>query len=303
MPATTCINGTLRTAGAQSITATDTVTASINGTQARSRSLPPRRPRCHSAPTRAPRSPGRQHNVTVTALDAFGNTDTDYAGTVTVTATGGTTHVSPSGATALTSGVGTFGITFDTVGSGRSIGVTGTGGVSSDSQSGIAVTAATADHLSLTTPYPGSTVAGVAHSVVVTALDAFDNVVTSYAGLVTVTATGGTNHVVPSAATALTSGVGSFSVTFDTVGTGRTINASGTGGVTSDSQAGIAVTPAAATTLSLSAYPGSTVAGASHNVTVTALDAFGNTDTNYAGTVTVTATGGTTTSARRARPR
>ena len=37
-------------------------------------------------------------------------------------------------------------------------------------------------------------------------------------------------------------------------------------------------------------YPASTVAGVSHSFTVTARDAFGNTDTNYAGTMHFTAT-------------
>ena len=111
-------NGTLRTAGAQSITATDTVTASINGTQSAISVTPAAATTLSLSAYPGSTVAGASHNVTVTALDAFGNTDTDYAGTVTVTATGGTTHVSPSGATALTSGVGTFGITFDTVGLG-----------------------------------------------------------------------------------------------------------------------------------------------------------------------------------------
>ena len=238
---------------------------------------------------------GASHTVVVTALDAYGNTATGYAGLVTVTASGGTTHVSPSVATALTGGVGSYGVTFDTVGTGRQITASGTLGVTQDSQAGITVTPAAATQLSLTTLYPTSTVAGASHTVVVTALDAYGNTATGYAGLVTVTASGGTTHVSPSVATALTGGVGSYGVTFDTVGTGRQITASGTLGVTQDSQAGITVTPAAATQLSLTTlYPTSTVAGASHTVVVTALDAYGNTATGYAGLVTVTASGGTT---------
>src|SRR5258708_38936405 len=59
-------------------------------------------------------------------------------------------------------------------------------------------------------------------------------------------------------------------------------------GAITGSQATIAVQPAAAPHFSVTGYPASTVAGVAHNVTVTALDAFGNIDTNYAGTVTIT---------------
>ncbi len=285
---------TLKTAGSQSITATDT--GSITGSQA-GITVTPAAATQLSLTTLYPTSTvaGASHTVVVTALDAYGNTATGYAGLVTVTASGGTTHVSPSVATALTGGVGSYGVTFDTVGTGRQITASGTLGVTQDSQAGITVTPAAATQLSLTTLYPTSTVAGASHTVVVTALDAYGNTATGYAGLVTVTASGGTTHVSPSVATALTGGVGSYGVTFDTVGTGRQITASGTLGVTQDSQAGITVTPAAATQLSLTTlYPTSTVAGAPHTVVVTALDAYGNTATGYAGLVTVTASGGTT---------
>ena len=54
------------------------------------------------------------------------------------------------------------------------------------------------------------------------------------------------------------------------------------------------VTPAAATHFSVSA-PATAIAGQSFDVTVTALDQFGNTDTNYAGSVAITSTDGTAT--------
>src|SRR5205085_2652638 len=56
------------------------------------------------------------------------------------------------------------------------------------------------------------------------------------------------------------------------------------------SQAGIAVNPTAASILVVGGFASSTVAGVSHNFTVTAQDAFGNTATGYAGTVTFTST-------------
>src|SRR5207302_914210 len=53
-------------------------------------------------------------------------------------------------------------------------------------------------------------------------------------------------------------------------------------------QSGITVNPAAATTLDVTNFPSPTTAGVSHNVTVSALDPYGNTDTGYTGTVTIT---------------
>ena len=49
---------------------------------------------------------------------------------------------------------------------------------------------------------------------------------------------------------------------------------------------------AAATTLVVSGYPNPTAAGAAHDVTVTALDPFGNTASGYRGTVHFTSSDG-----------
>src|SRR5260370_18645357 len=58
------------------------------------------------------------------------------------------------------------------------------------------------------------------------------------------------------------------------------------------SQTGITVNPAADSILVVGGFASPTVAGVSHNFTVTAQDAFGNTATGYAGTVTFTSTDG-----------
>ncbi|NEV00908.1 hypothetical protein [Bradyrhizobium uaiense] len=105
---------TLDTAGSQTITATDTVSAIITGIS--------------NAETVAPGAAthfvvsipanGRANvpgSVTVTALDAHNNVATGYAGTVHFTSTDGSA-VLPANMT-LTNGVGTFGETFETAGS------------------------------------------------------------------------------------------------------------------------------------------------------------------------------------------
>ena len=230
---------------------------------------------------------GASHTVVVTALDAYGNTATGYAGLVTVTASGGTTHVSPSVATALTGGVGSYGVTFDTVGTGRQITASGTLGVTQDSQAGITVTPAAATHLTVT-GYPSPATAGVAHNVTVTALDAYGNLVTGYAGTVHITSTGAA--VLPSDGT-LTGGTGSFSVTLKTAGS-QSITATDTVTSITGSQTGIVIIAADADHFSLTGYPSPTTAGVAHTFTVTALNSNGNTATGYTGTVHFTSSDG-----------
>ena len=367
---------TLFTAGTQTVSVSDVGNPSITGSQTILVVAAPATHLGFLASYPSPTVAGVAHSLTVQALDDFSNVDTSYTGDVTVTATGGTTVVSPSAATALTLGQGVFDVTFDSVGTGRSIDATGTGGVTAANQAGIEVTPATAvsiaispstatitaggsqaytaeatdslsntfdvtssttfdvdgtacgsatcsptsagdhtvtgtylaltdtatltvnpaaaTHLVFSVPYPATTEAGALHDVTVHALDAFNNLDTNYVGLVTVTATGGTTHVVPAVATALVAGAGSYSVTFDIVGSGRSIGATASG-LTAASQAGIAVTPATATHLVFSLpYPGTTMAGVSNGVVVHALDGLGNLDTNFTGAVTFAAAGGVT---------
>ena len=87
--------------------------------------------------------------------------------------------------TATDAGTHTFagGVTLKTAGS-QSVTATFTAdGTVTGSQSGIAVSAAAADHLSLSGP--SSVAAGTAFDLTVTVLDAYGNVVTGYTGTVT----------------------------------------------------------------------------------------------------------------------
>ena len=79
---------TLKTAGTQSITATDTVTRTITGTQSVTVN-PAAATTLSVAGFTTPTAAGVAHNVTVTAIDAFGNTATGYRGTVHFTSSDG----------------------------------------------------------------------------------------------------------------------------------------------------------------------------------------------------------------------
>jgi streptogramin lyase len=228
---------------------------------------------------------GVSHPVTVTARDPFGNVDTSDSGAVAFTSSDAGA-VFPTGVS-LINGTVTVPAALATVAGGaKSItatqplnGLTGT-------QSGITVTPAAATTLSVS-GYPATTVAGVAHSFTVTARDPFGNVDTNDSGAVTFTSSD-PNPVLPTGV-ALSNGLGTFSAALKTVAGGPKSITAAQGSVTG-AQSGIAVTPAAATSLDVNGFPSSTVAGVAHSFTVTARDPYGNVDTNDSGPVTITST-------------
>src|SRR5205807_909820 len=153
----------------------------------------------------------------------------------------------------------------------------------------VTVNPAAATHYSVSAP--GSATAGSAFSVTVTALDAFNNTATGYAGTVHFTSTDGA-ATLPSDST-LASGVktATISATLKTAGRRTTTGTDTlTGTITGTSNA-MAVSTAAATHLTVSA-PGSATAASAFSFTVTALDQFNNTATGYLGTVHFTKSDG-----------
>src|SRR5207247_1020271 len=106
-------SATLKTAGSQTLTATDTVTSSITGTSnAIAVSAATATHFAVSAPSGA--AVGTAFNFTVTAQDQFNNTATSYGGTVHFTSSDGTASL-PANST-LSSGTGTFSATLNTSG-------------------------------------------------------------------------------------------------------------------------------------------------------------------------------------------
>ncbi|HZR27329.1 MAG TPA: plastocyanin/azurin family copper-binding protein, partial [Terriglobales bacterium] len=136
----------------------------------------------------------------------------------------------------------------------------------------VTVSPAAATHLVLS-GVPGTATAGTPFNVTVTAYDQFNNVATGFGG--TVSLTGSTSNT-------LISGQRVFSVTLTTAGF-QSITASASG--VSSASAFLTVNPAAASHFSLSPSANPVNAGTSFNVTVTALDPYGNTATSYGGTV------------------
>jgi hypothetical protein len=172
----------LKTAGTRSITATDTLTASITGSQ--TVTVTPGAATHLSVSTANPYVAGVGHTVTVTALDAYGNTATGYRGTIHFTSSD-PAAVKPANYTftAADNGVHAFsgGLSLKTAGS-RSVTATDTGSASISGSTTVTVTVGAATHFSVSTANPY--VAGVGHTVTVTALDAYGNTASGYRGTI-----------------------------------------------------------------------------------------------------------------------
>jgi len=149
---------------------------------------------------------------------------------------------------------------------------------------------ATATHFAVAAPATATAGMQLGGGFTVTAQDAANNTVTTYGGTVQFTSSDGL-AVLPANST-LTNGVGMFNNAILKSSGNQTITATDTvqSGITGTS-ATIVVDPAAATHFRVNA-PGSANAGVQFGFAVTALDPYGNTDTNYAGTVHFTSTDG-----------
>jgi hypothetical protein len=275
-------NATLDTAGNQTITATDTQNSNTTGTS--NAVTVGAAAATHFAVT-APGSAtaGSAFSFTVTALDPFNNTATSYNGTVHFTSSDGASML-PANA-GLTSGTGSFNATLDTAGN-QTITATDTQNSNTTGTSNaVTVGAAAAAHFAVTVP--GSATAGTAVSITVTALDQFGNTATGYTGTVHF-ASSDALAVLPADAP-LTNGTGTFGATLKTAGNGNITATDTQAASTTGASNAIAVSAAATTHFTVTTL-GSVPVGAPFSITVTALDAFGNTAIAYAGTVHFTST-------------
>jgi autotransporter-associated beta strand protein len=232
---------------------------------------------------------GTPFDVTVSALDPDGNIVHTYVGTVHFTNSDPTGGTLPDDYTftAADSGVHTFagGVTLFTAGD-ETLTVTDTNTGITESVT-VTVTPAPANHFQLSAP--AQTMAGAPFDLTVTALDAYGNTDPTYQGTVQFTTSDPTGGQLPDdyTFTSADSGVHTFSggATLFTAGTWAvtafdfTIDAAGS--------TFVVVTPAPAVMLVITA-PASAPSGSPFDITVTAHDPYGNTDTNYQGTITFT---------------
>lgn len=242
---------TLKTATGQTISVTDAVGA-ITGT---SNAIPvsPATTTKLNVITPPAATAGIPFNLTVTAVDAFGNTAIGYTGIVHFSSNDGQAVLPPN--STLTNGVANFSVTLKTT---ANTSITATDTVTTTiagSSIPISVLSNAVTHFSVAAP--GNATARATFSVTVTALDGAENIAAGYAGKVHFTS-GDANAKLPVDAP-LSNGVGNFSVTLETAGN-QTITATDTVTASlSKASSTIAVTAAAALTINPASPPSGTV--------------------------------------------
>jgi hypothetical protein len=278
-------SATLKTAGAQSLTVTDTTTASLTGS-ATGITVAPAAAN-HLAVSGPPGSPaGSAFSVILTALDPYNNTATGYTGAVDFTSSDGQAVLPGEYAfTASDAGVHTFtsGVTLKTAGN-QTVAARDTLASAITGSTAVWVSPAAASSMTVA-GFPSSATAGVAGTFTVTLKDRYGNIVTKYTGTVHFTSSDAQGVLpVNYTFTAADAGVHSFSATLKTAGTKSITVTDTTTASLIGTDGGITVNPAAASQFIISA-PSSVSAGVPFSLTVSVEDAYGNVVTGYTGTI------------------
>ena len=276
---------TLKTAGSQTVTASDTASGTITGSQ--STTVSPGSATTLALSGLTSQTAGSAQSLTVTAQDAYGNTATGYRGTVQLSSSDGaaalpasyTFVAGDSGAHSFTSGV-----TLKTAGSQTVTAADTASGTITGTES-VAVSAGSATHLTIETAANGSgtaigaqgVTAGSSFTAYAITRDAYGNFVANASATWSLTNTSGAV-----AASDLSSTSGASTVFTGHLVGSATLHAA-VGSLTADSGT-VTVSPGSATQLVLSGLTSQT-AGSAQSLTVTAQDAYGNTASGYRGTV------------------
>jgi ELWxxDGT repeat protein len=273
----------LKTAGTQSLTATDTTSGSVTGSQTGISVLPTTASRLVFAQQPSTTTAGQAISpaVTVDVKDQYGNQVTADSSTVTLTLSSGTFEGGSATFAAVASGgVATFSALKIDTASSYTLQATD-GSLTPAISSSFTVSAAAASTM-IVTGFPSPTTAGVVGTVTVTLKDVYGNIASGYTGTVHFTSSDA-RAALPANYT-FSGGSHTFSVTLKTAGTQSITVTDTTTGSLTGTDAGITVSPAAASQFLLS-VPVSVPAGATFSLTLTVEDAFGNVVTGYTGTV------------------
>jgi hypothetical protein len=275
----------LRTAGPQSVTATDTTDPTFTGSES-GIAVHPANASTFLVAGFPDITAGQTGTFAVTAEDPYGNLATGYTGTARFSSSDSRATLPPNYTfTTADRGVHSFGAELVTAGT-QSMTVTDNfSSAITGTQGGIMVSAAELHGLRVS-GFPASAVAGSLQTFTVTAIDTYGNAVPSYAGTVSFTSTD------PQATlpddyqfTDADQGRHVFPVILATAGP-QTLTATDADNGLSGTQSGITVLPARASVLRIVGLPDSAAAGQLLTFTVTLLDAYGNVATGYRGTLT-----------------
>ena len=284
----TFANGaTLFTPGTQTVTATDTTSGITGGATI---TVTPRPPSTNHFVLGGPAAveAGSSFDVVITALDFQGQIAKDYTGTVHFTSSDAYPGALPSDYTFTPgdNGVHTFsGLTLYTAGA-QTVTAQDTADSSISGSATITVRSLSASQFLLTAP--SNAVAGVTFQITVTALDPYGNVDTQYHHTIIITSSDRDPQPFEYSFTASDNGSHSLPVTLFSAAL-QTIAVRDASNDSIAGTAAVAVRAAPANRFLITA-PASSVSGSSFDVIVTALDQYGNTDTNYQGAVHFTTT-------------
>jgi hypothetical protein len=184
-------SATLKTAGTQSITAADTTTGSLTGSETGVTVNSATASTMSVAGFPSPTTAGVAGNFTVTLKDSYGNIATGYTGTVHFTSSDGKASLPANyNFTAADAGVHAFSVTLKTAGTQSITAKDTVTGTTTSTDGGITVKPAAASRFILSAP--ASVSAGAPFSLTLTVKDAYGNVATGYTGTIHFKSTDGT---------------------------------------------------------------------------------------------------------------
>jgi len=239
----------------------------------------------------SPQTVGQAFTVKITAKDSAGQTVISYSGTNTLSDLTGS--ISPTSTGPFVNGVWQGAVTITKTRDDDTITTTGGGKQGVSNTFDVDVAAAGLDHFTFNSISSPQT-AGVAFTVTVTAVDQYGNTVTSYTGTNSLTASTGSGTINPTSIGPFLNGVWSGSVAITKVQNGVTITTSGSGKTGTSNSFNVVV--GALDHFVFDTVSSPQTMGQAFTITITAVDAAGNTVASYTGSNTLSDTTGTITS-------
>ncbi len=228
--------------------------------------------------------------IKIVARDAFANIVTSFNSSVTLS--NSTASITPATSGNFTNGeLASLNVTITKTSSSDVISVSGGSPARNGSSNNFAVNAGALADFRIPNNIPSPQTAGVPFALVVTAVDANNNTVTSFTGTVNIAVSGG-GTITPNVSGNFVSGVWNGSVSISNAGTGRQITVSD--GVRSEVSNTFTVNAGVLDHFEITAITSPQTAGQNFSVTVRAKD-FNNNDVLHTGTVTLTDNTGTLT--------
>jgi hypothetical protein len=279
---------TLKTAGSQSITATDTQTSSIIGSQTGITVTAGALASFAFGTISSPQTAGTPFSVTISAVDSYGNTVTSYSGTPTLSDI--SASISPMITSGFVDGVWTSSVTITTAYTNDVITATdSSAGITGQSVQFTVNPGALASFTFGAISSPQT--AGTSFSITMTAYDSYGNVETNYAGPATLNDLSGS--ISPTSTGTFTNGLCTVSVIVTKATTNDVITATDPSTDNTGSSGSFTVSPAGLASFTISAISNPQIADTGFSVTITAYDQYGNVATGYIGPATLSDLSGT----------